>query len=357
MCFWLTGRCVNGCFIWTAIWGATSAFCLPYTMWHSYTSILEAGKMAEQLRMLAAFSEVGSSSPCRTHMQVSVSRTIQHSSSHGIRMKDFKKKKQAFSGHRVVWTLTVEPPSRRKIPCSCWEATRADTAVGKFPVIGEKLPGLWRWKIITEMSYLGGEGAQWVRAFATKFATLQFESPVPSTCWKGRIYSWKLSSGHHVSSVMCHMDTHTSTEINKDNKDASSEKSTNGGMPCNPNTQGLGDGLWLPWATNRGGGKGGKENGRRKREKRKRVRENAFIFFFSQCMSLTFYCSPGGMTTCASPVVVVGAPVGALAWSAPANPTALLCFWVPPAASRLAHQLLLCLSPGFSTHSRHLCRR
>lgn len=53
---------------------------------------LEAGKMAEQLRMLGAFSEVGSSSPCRTHMQVSVSRTIQHSSSHGIRIKDFKKK-------------------------------------------------------------------------------------------------------------------------------------------------------------------------------------------------------------------------------------------------------------------------
>lgn len=42
-----------------------------------------------------------------------------------------------------------------------------------------------------------------------------------------------------------HGHTHTSTEINKDNKDASSEKSANGGMPCNPSAQVLGDGLWL----------------------------------------------------------------------------------------------------------------
>lgn len=52
----------------------------------------------------------------------------------------------------------------------------------------------------------------------------------------------------------------------------------------------------------------------------------------------------------ASPVVAVGAPVGTLAWSAPANSAALLCLWVPPAVSCLAHQLLLCLSPGSSAH-------
>lgn len=93
------------------------------------------------------------------------------------------------------------------------------------------------------MSHLGGKGAQRVRALAT----LELEPPVPSTCWKGRIYSKKRSSDHHVISVMRHMytHTHTPTEINKYNKDATSEKSANGGTPCNPSTQGLGDGLWL----------------------------------------------------------------------------------------------------------------
>lgn len=52
--------------------------------------------MAEQLRLLAAFSEAGSSIPCRRHIQVSVSRTIQHSSSHDIWIKDFKKEGNPF---------------------------------------------------------------------------------------------------------------------------------------------------------------------------------------------------------------------------------------------------------------------
>lgn len=168
----------------------------------------------------------------------------------------------------VVWVLTVE------------QYTVLYVAVGKFCC--------W-WKSTWVMKVKNNDRiitSRWVRGLSglPPSRTLWIRSLSPSTCWKERIYSWKLSLNHHMCSVARHGH---SSERNKKYVFLRSKKYDTwefeyGGEPCNPSTQGLeGNSLRPAWATReekKKKGKKGKEKGREKRKGKGSRGENVHSF-------------------------------------------------------------------------------
>lgn len=187
----------------------------------------------------------------------------------------------------VVWVLTVE------------QYTVLYVAVGKFCC--------W-WKSTWVMKVKNNDRiitSRWVRGLSglPPSRTLWIRSLSPSTCWKERIYSWKLSLNHHMCSVARHGH---SSERNKKYVFLRSKKYDTwefeyGGEPCNPSTQGLeGNSLRPAWATweekKRKGRKEKRKEGRK--EKEKEVGERTCILFslyiLSVSVSLCGRCTPAG---------------------------------------------------------------
>lgn len=177
----------------------------------------------------------------------------------------------------VVWILTVE------------QYTVLYVAVGKFCC--------W-WKSTWVMKVKNNDRnimSGWVRGLSDlpPSRTLWIRSLSPSTCWKERTYSWKLSLDHHVCSVAQHGH---SSERHKCSKKYDTWEFEYGGEPCNPSTQGLeGKSLRPAWATReekKKKRKKGKEKGREKRKGKGSRGENVHSFLTAHPVSFCLRVRP-----------------------------------------------------------------